>query len=112
MIRYYNPFLCLVFINFPQHYQATVASRQTETEAESIARHARNSQGFYMLDVFAYVENFYLIFLSVTLAATARRDTETEVETQARRARDSPGTYMLFKFPYIQTYCIYYNTLC
>ena len=31
MIRCYNPFLCLIFIHFPRHHQATVASLQTET---------------------------------------------------------------------------------
>ena len=89
----------------------TSPRHQSETEAESLARHARNSQGSYMLDVFARVCNFY-IFLMFRLVTTARRDTETEVETQARRARDSRGTYMLFKCPYFQTYCIYYNNLC
>ena len=39
---------------------ATAASRHNETEAESQARHARNSQGLYMLDVFAHVFNYYL----------------------------------------------------
>ena len=38
----------------------TAARRQTETVAESVARHARNSQGLCMLDVSARVFNFYL----------------------------------------------------
>ena len=40
---------------FPRNYEATVASRQTETEAEFQARHVRISQGLYMVDVFSDV---------------------------------------------------------
>ena len=58
-------FVCLIFIPFPRHYQATVTSRQSETVAESLARHARNSQGLCMLNVFVLIFQYHLIFSNI-----------------------------------------------
>ena len=69
MIRCYNPFLCLIFLPFPRHYQATVAIRQTETEAESLARHTRNSQGLYVLDVFKQIFKYQLNLSNINQVA-------------------------------------------
>ena len=54
MIRWYEHFFRQICIPFPRHYQATIASRHNETEAETQARHAQDSQGMYMHNVFAH----------------------------------------------------------
>ena len=83
---------------FPRNYEATVASRQTETEAESQARHAGNNQGLYIVDVFRRILKYHLNFILHQSGTAARRQTGTEAESQARHARYSRGLYCLYVF--------------
>ena len=63
--------ICFIFSKFFYDYVATVAS-DSETEAESHDRNARNSRGMCLHDVFAHVLYFLSEFILSILCSNRR----------------------------------------